>query len=615
MLPWWRYRSSLPGEHVASGIMRLGNSVAAFVLAAAALGCAGRADLDTSIADAGVEGGPPGIDAAPPPVDPRSSKLDLLLVVDNSRNLDAAHGLLVETLPYLLDRLARPACVNGFGTVVSETASPGDPCPIGVRDFAPMEDVHIGVISTSLGGHGADICDTNNPDTDPSTNDRARFLTRAASGGAVPTWQNKGFLAWDPGQAMNPPGDLDLATLGAKLAEIVGGAGTKGCGFEAQLESIYRFLVDPEPFLDVSIVEGKAVLSGVDDVLLQQRTDFLRPDSLVAVLLLTDEDDCSTKDGGQFYVVNQGNGPDGLNFRMPRGTSACAEDPDDPCCVSCVQSTPAGCLPADQDPACTTPVVAAEDPLNLRCFEQKRRFGIDFLYPTSRYVDGFKQAFVANRAGELVPNPLFRGGRAEELVFFAGILGVPWQDVAVDPKALAAGLLPANEIDWRLVLADPETGDPPADPLMIASIEPRQGIHPLTGVPLADPSSTSPLANPINGHERTITGRDDLQYTCIYPLGVPKDCTGLPDCECTDDDIPTNPICQAEDGSYGSTQRFARALPATRPLAVMKELGPQAVVASICADKVSSPVQPTFGYKPAVDALLRTIRRRFEPGG
>src|SRR5690242_18215221 len=129
--------------------MRSWNRAAAFVLAAALpLGCAGRADLDTTLGeeDAGAEVFVPPADAAPPTPTARADKLDLLLVVDNSRNLDAAQGLLVETLPYLLDRLTRPACVNGFGTVVSETASTEEPCPIGVRDFAPVRDIHIGVI-------------------------------------------------------------------------------------------------------------------------------------------------------------------------------------------------------------------------------------------------------------------------------------------------------------------------------------------------------------------------------------------------------------------------------------------------------------------------------------
>src|SRR5690349_4988778 len=99
------------------------------LLTALLSGCAGRSqledppdggdDLDAGLAD---------VDAGPPPA-PRSDKLDLLLVVDNSRGLALAHALLADTLPYLMDRLVKPACVNGLGNVVDTTPSPTDPCP------------------------------------------------------------------------------------------------------------------------------------------------------------------------------------------------------------------------------------------------------------------------------------------------------------------------------------------------------------------------------------------------------------------------------------------------------------------------------------------------------
>jgi len=599
--------------------MHVRNSAVAFVLSAvlplSGLACAGRSDLDDVLVDAGAEAGPPKDPSdAGPPKPKRSDKLDLLFVVDNSRNLEPAHELLADTLPYLLSRLAQPACVNGFGAVVSETASLDEPCPIGVRDFAPVRDLHIGVISTSIGGHGADICSEKSSAFDPTNNDRARLLTRDPSGGVVETWQSKGFLVWDPGQTQAPPGEADVGALGAKLWQMVSGTGTKGCGFEAQLESIYRFLVDPAPYLDMVVENNVAVPQGQDDVLLQQRADFLRPDSVVAVVLLSDENDCSTRDGGQFFYVNQGNGPDGKLFRMPRGRSVCQTNPADPCCVSCGQATPSGCPSAESDPACASLSTQEEDAINVRCFDQKRRFGIDFLYPTSRYIDGFSEPFVTNRAGEIVANPLFAGGRPKELFFLEGIVGVPWQDLAFNPNSLEAGLKPSSELSWGLVLPNQKDGTPPLDPLMVESIDPRSGTHPLTGDPLAPPTAKSAQENPINGHERLLSQRSDLQYACIYPLRTPKDCTDIPDCECTDE-VDTNPVCQAPDGSYSKIQRFARANPGARELAVLKGIGVQGVVASICADEVSENEKdkPTFGYKPAVSALLRAIRWRLTP--
>src|SRR4051812_39154933 len=113
-------------------------SMALVALPALLTGCwAGRSGLETDLVmDAGSDA-PPVVDAGPPPLE-KSSKLDLLLVVDNSPNTQAFHELLAATVPYLLGRLTRPACVNGLGNVVALTALPTDPCPTGVREFQPI---------------------------------------------------------------------------------------------------------------------------------------------------------------------------------------------------------------------------------------------------------------------------------------------------------------------------------------------------------------------------------------------------------------------------------------------------------------------------------------------
>ena len=570
------------------------------------LGCSGRTDLRLPSPDAGVPVGP-APDAGPPPIE-ETDKVDLLLVVDNSKNLSAAQEVLATTLSYLMDRLAHPACVNGLGQVV---ATPGDdqPCPVGERDFPPVADLHVGVISTSLGGHGADTCSKASPAFDPLQNDAAHLLTRTVNGEVVPSYQHHGFLAWDPGQSKSPPGDTDLDTLTLKLEEMVRGAGTKGCGFESQLESIYRFLVDPEPYLQIDVVDGQAVPSGLDEVLLDQRAAFLRPDSALMIVLLTDEDDCSTREEGQYYLSNQGTTTGGAHYHLPRGRAVCATDPDDRCCTSCAAQTPDGCLPAESDPACLAPALTdADDPINLRCWDQKRRFGIDFLYPVERYVRALSEPTVIGRDGAEQRNPIFSGNRSPKMVFLAGIVGVPWQDIANDPKSLSSGYLSASQVDWQLVLGDGAG----ADPLMQTSVTPRTGVHPITGEDLAPPSASSPDANEINGHERDIPTADDLQYACIYPLRAPRECVADFECECFGGGVTTNPICQSEDGSYAEVQRYARALPSRRPLAVLRGLGDQGVVASVCARNVDDSSVADYAYRPAVDAALRALRPRLE---
>jgi hypothetical protein len=587
----------------------LAGSLAATLLSA----CEGRSYIETNpLLDAGPDVVEVDAEAGPPPPIEEATKVDVLLVVDNSRNLEVAHQALAETVPYLINRLVNPACVNGLGNVVGQPSVPDAACKVGVRDFAPVTDLHLGMISTSLGGHGADICSPASPAFQPSQNDAAHLLNRTEGGtGVVPTYQSQGFLAWDPASAQLPPGDSSEQVLTAKLVEMVKGAGEQGCGFESQLESVYRFLVDPNPYAQIAVTGGKAIATGTDAVVLQERKDFLRPDSALVILLLTDENDCSTREGGVYFVAGQGGDLGGGMgaFNLPRARVECAANPNDPCCASCSQSTPSGCSPTATDPVCQLPPPdATEDPINLRCFDQKRRFGMDFLYPVQRYVDGLTSTTVPDRDGNIVDNPLFTGNRSPKLVLFGAVVGVPWQDLAYDPKSLASGFAPPSEIDWDLVLGDPVNGVDPRDPLMIPSIAPRSGTNPKTGMALAPPDAP-PGANPINGHERLIADKDDLQYACIYPRQAPKAC-GSGACECDGNAIATNPICQQSDGSYGPVQQYARALPGIRELQVVKGLGDRAAVGSVCAPVTVGAAEPTFGYKPAVDAVLRALRQR-----
>src|SRR5262249_22739941 len=136
----------------------------------------------------------------------------------------------------------------------------------------------------------------------------------------------------------------------------------------------------------------------------------------------------------------------GQKFHLPKARSECQKNPNDKCCLSCGQDQSVCPL----DPVCaTSPHDDASDDVNLRCFDQKRRFGIDFLYSIDRYTQALTSPLVANRMGEMVANPIFSDldpddgnstVRDPTEVFIAYITGVPWQDVAVDPTDLSKGL-------------------------------------------------------------------------------------------------------------------------------------------------------------------------------
>ena len=661
-------------QRMASNTRRLGGLLLLAGLASA--GCNELAGIEAPTHRGGGGAGGGGGGSGPACGDPKAEvdKLDLLLAIDNSRGMADKQQILALALPDLVKQIVNPPCIDpATGVAQAFPAGPYDPCPEGTeREFVPPRDMHIGIVSSSLGSHGADACQISGLSS-PSNDDAGHLLARADPDGtvAVESYQGLGFLAWDPLQALEPPGEADIdedslddtngTAIVPSLTDMVTGVGQVGCGYESQLESWYRFLVDPEPRASLALdPAGNVVLSGVDDVLLAQRKAFLRPDSMLVIVMFSDENDCSVREEGQMYLALQLQNPDKSIFHLPKARAECALAPNDPCCFPCGQTGPVGEDGAPvcaMDPACVdgNGAVALHDNLSdhihMRCFDQKRRFGVDFMYPVDRYVTGLTSCTVPDRSGQLVPNPIFSDLdptdsistiRDPSLVVLAGIVGVPWQDVArtradgvpdlvigLDAEGKPrGGLKTAAEMleplpglgydTWSLVLGDPEAYPAPAalprDPLMIESIDPRTGVSPVIGAPLTP--STEPLANSVNGHEYSIPQRDDLQYTCIFPLpgGAERDCTSneYEVCECKNA-ANDSPLCAVNPGTGNpTTQVRARANPGIRQLQVLRGVGPQGVVASICAAQLESPDGVDFGYRPAVRAIVDKWKARRE---
>jgi hypothetical protein len=565
---------------------------------------------------------------------PAIDKVDVIVMVDNSSSMADKQRILADAVPDLVRGLVQPKCVDkktraATGVLADPLKPDGQQCAAGAEPaFVPITDMHIGVISSSLGGMGSKTCAS---DADHDNDDRGHLLARSAGGGTVAAAGSLGFLAWYPdveqnkNKARHPdppvPASADIAALGASFKELVVGVGQRGCGLEAQLESVYRFLVQPDPWtrIDVSPDTRKASYGPAGEVdveLLRQRAAFLRPDSLVAVILLTDEDDSSADPlsfDGTGWVF-------GDDQRVSRGTSACASSPASPACTSCALD--------QSDPACAVSgglLDASEDSLNVRFHEMKRRFGVDPQFPVSRYVDAFTKPKVPRRASEHqrgvyaakpdCTNPLFaahlpsepdeelcklpRGPRTSDHVYFAIIGGVPNQ------------LLPDSgesaEIDWTKLLGkDPahydETG---IDPHMIPSTTPRDG--------LPGPTATD-LADPVHGREWS-TGGTDLELACTFALFENQNGTIVPtrrtctatDGSCDCDGKRDTPLCDPADRHV---QIRGKAYPTRRELMVARELGDHAIVASLCPKQLTAPASDDYGYRPAV----RSITKRLEDG-
>ncbi|MBS2015642.1 MAG: hypothetical protein JST00_22330 [Deltaproteobacteria bacterium] len=574
-------------------------------------------------------------------------KIDLLFMIDNSKSMADKQAILARAVPDLLHGLVEPKCVDPETGRPDPSKKSADPkasardnfgCPAGTEpEFRPVTDIHIGVISSSLGGSGGDLCPNGT-----RSNDRAHLIGDASGG----------FLSWYPDNETNadkkrhpqPVGKAfgDATELSSTFAKIVTSVGQSGCGLEAQMESWYRFLVQPDPWKEIRIEGDQASLGAPGDIdyeLLKQRADFLRPDSLVAVVLLTDEDDASIdplSSGGRGWMLAKNSFGD--KSGAPRATSACAIDPGSPDCASC--SSAATCNPASdacrkikEDPECKRnggAYTAEEDDSNARFGHQlvKRTFGVDVQYPISRYTLGLTNVKVPDRSTEhpesislgkrvVAPylgtgkctNPLFaaklpsapgdetcnlpRGSRTPDQVFFAVVGGVPHQLLHGEPGEADRGL---SGDDWVKILGkNPERYDYTGiDPHMVQSKEPRPGL----AAPRAD-GDNGP--DPINGREWA-TGGHDLQYACTFELDTPRDCQ-KEDCDRLRSE--NAPLWNAA----GDQQVRAKAYPSVRELMAVRALGERGVAASLCPKTLKGdPRDPSYGYNPAMRSILDRMK-------
>ncbi len=89
---------------------------------------------------------------------PAIDKIDLLVMIDNSASMADKQRILARAVPDLVQGLVQPKCVDKVSRVptgtLSDPTKPEDQmCPAGAQPvFPPITDMHLGVISSSLGG-------------------------------------------------------------------------------------------------------------------------------------------------------------------------------------------------------------------------------------------------------------------------------------------------------------------------------------------------------------------------------------------------------------------------------------------------------------------------------
>jgi hypothetical protein len=264
-------------------------------------------------------------------------KVDLLFLFDYSQSMAQEQSALREEFPNLINVLA--------------TGDPG----MGKDKFPPAKDLHLGVVSSDLGLVGiSDIDKCSGLGDDGVMQNMPRLPGCKAS---YPR-----FLTYNAG--INTPADV------ANDFACVAMLGTDGCGFEQQLEVTLKSLwpsADPRiKFLGDSNMTG---LVGHGD---NENLGFLRSDpimglSLLAIIVVSDEEDCSSMTTEHF-------------------TPNAYLDPTNPADAKLLMQG-----------------------LNVRC-----NFNEANLYAIDRYVNGFKALRPQN----------------ENLIIFAGIVGVPPETVS-----------------------------------------------------------------------------------------------------------------------------------------------------------------------------------------
>jgi hypothetical protein len=181
---------------------------------------------------------------------PPSGKVDILVVVDNSGSMKEEQAALVANFPTLIDELMNPT----------------DPANHAVTDLS------VGVVTTDMGSFGYALNTCNNGALGYLGGDDGCFRNTGSVevGGCLSSYplflQRNGLNA----------GSYPLAQMGTDF-RCIATLGTNGCGAEQQMEAARRALVDQ---------------TGVG----RCNAGFLRPDSILAVLWVTDEEDCSVAD-------------------------------------------------------------------------------------------------------------------------------------------------------------------------------------------------------------------------------------------------------------------------------------------------------------------------------
>jgi hypothetical protein len=191
--------------------------------------------------------------------------VDLLFVVDNSEGMASKQQALIAAFPALMNALK---------------VAPGG-----------LPTLRVGVVSSNLGAGGSRLAECDQSD---------RGLLQGPRAGCASQPKGRFLISVDGGTRNNFDGDPAAAF--ACLAAL----GTGGCGFEQHLGAAQRALGSDQPL---------------------ENEGFLRPGAILGLVILADEDDCSTRAATDLFEPSTSRYGAQGSFRCAEFGHVCASGP------------------------------------------------------------------------------------------------------------------------------------------------------------------------------------------------------------------------------------------------------------------------------------------------
>ena len=307
--------------------------------------------------------------------------LDVLFVIDNSGSMGEEQKNLAQNFPYLIEKIRaltdkKGNPVNADVNIMVTTSDFGHPLcsPYYKPDYQPAKGGPINTACTDrlerFSGVGAG----------------APVIEEACTAGCTPgaaAVPNGPFLNFNP-DTHNVVGFDGVGDPVADALSCIGPQGIDGCGMEADLETMLQALDPSKPWN-------------------QGAKPFLRNGAVLAVVIVTDEEDCATKDYRYFDPKNKADAEFNQFWEDLPGMPGVKGDPTSAVCwnagTECVDNNAdgiydGGCMSADKG---LPTDINGKSPNSV-------------LQPISRYVNYLKKELIEKR---------------NKQVIMLGILGVP----------------------------------------------------------------------------------------------------------------------------------------------------------------------------------------------